>query len=173
MIPVSAVIALDCLFSWSNYLPTGNTTIVTHDYSFKYLKVFTDLPTFKTQKKKVCETLNQEPEKVVRNGYFTKQVVRCPKFPIGRTFRGDYEYWKPVAYYFKAGAVSITIIVYELGFVICMFYLRPSWEREQLHIWWQWQVARKASRMQSNATAKRFLWIQLAIYWYPTWKRTL
>ena len=78
-----------------------------------------------------------------------------------------------VAYHFKAEAVNITIILYELGFVICMFYLRPSWEREQLHIWWQWQVARKDSRMQSNATAKCFLWIELAIYWYLTWKRTL
>ena len=105
--------------------------------------------------------------------YFAKKVVRCPKFPIGRTFRGDYEYWKPGAYHFKAGAVNITIILYELGFVICMFYLRPSWEREQLHIWWQLQVARKASRMQSNATAKRFLCTELAIYWYLTWKRTL
>ena len=44
-----------------------------------------------------------------------------------------------------------------------MFYLRPSWEREQLHIWWQWRVAPlRASRMQSNATAKHFLWIALA-----------
>ena len=167
MIPVSAVIAVDCLLSWSNYLPTGNTTIVTHDYSFKYLKVFTDLPTLKKQKR-LCETLNQEPEKVVRNGYFTKQVVRCPKFPIERTFRGDYKYWKPVVDHFKAEAVNITIILYELGFVICMFYLRPSWERKQLHILWQWRVARKASRTQSNAIAKRFLCIELAIYWYLT-----
>ena len=79
MILVSAVIALDCFLSWSNYLPTGNTTIVTHDYSFKYLKVFTDLPTLKTQKK-LCETLNQEPEKVVRNGILQKKSRDVPNF---------------------------------------------------------------------------------------------
>ena len=35
--------------------------------------------------------LNQELGKVVRNGY---KVVRCLKFPTGRTFNGDYGYWK-------------------------------------------------------------------------------
>ena len=27
--------------------------------------------------------------------------------------------------------------------------------------------------MESNATAKRFLWFELAIYWYQTWKQSL
>ena len=47
----------------------------------------------------------------------------------------------------------------------CSLFPSGSWKREtlSLHNLWQQQVA----------TAKRFLWIELAIYWYLTWKRTL
>ena len=50
-----------------------------------------DLPTPKIKGKK-CETLSLiELKKVERNG---KKAMRCPKFSVGRTFTGEYGYWK-------------------------------------------------------------------------------
>ena len=48
---------------------------------------------FQPQNGKKCDILNQELVKVVRNGL---KVVRCVKFPSGRTSSGEYTYgyWK-------------------------------------------------------------------------------
>ena len=77
-------------------------------------------------KGKKSEILNLELGKVVRSGW---KVMRCPKFPSGRTYSDDYGYWKSL-YHFKAGAVNIRInFTNYLGFVISMFCQRPSWNR--------------------------------------------
>ena len=54
------------------------------------------------------EILNLEGPRAGKSSEKWVKVVKCPKFPSGRTFSGDYGYWKSL-YRFKAKAVNITI----------------------------------------------------------------
>ena len=68
-----------------------------------------------------------------------------------------------VTYHFKAWAVNITIL--QFGF--CNFFCwRPSWNKRNS----------KLQNLVAAASLRRlrecFLWIELAIYWCLTWKRT-
>ena len=80
-------------------------------------------------------------------------------------------YWKDfqwglwvleVTHHFKAGAVNITI----LWFRFCNFFFwRPSWNKRNS------KFANSVAAASLSRLKECFLWMELAIYWYLTWKR--
>ena len=94
---------LSCFISCLLVVFTWQPEILVTSLQFLKLIEVPDLPL--PPKGKKCEILNLELGKGVTIGW---KDVRCPKFPSGRTFSGDYWYWKSL-HHFKAGGVNIII----------------------------------------------------------------